>query len=625
VVDDAIIVVENVNRHLEEGLSHLEAALVAARELAGPIVAMTVVLAAVYVPIGFQGGITGALFTEFAFTLVGAVTLSAVIALTLSPMLCSKMLQAHAEVTSGWERRLTAFIDTRFDAVRTRYAEMLHESLNTIAVTLVFACVVVVSIYFLYTSAKTELAPQEDQGFMAAILTASPNSTVQQRAAYFTQARAIIRAIPGVAHVMQQDESDFKFNGIVLKPWSQRKDNSSKIQNELQERLGAIAGVSAATFQLPPLPVGFGFPIQFVLESTRNFDQMFPVTQQFFETAQQSGLFAFLDTDLKIDVPQATVQIDRDKAAQLGLSMADIGSAMSDLLGGGYVNYFALSGRSYKVTPQVQQRFRLNPDQVLDYHVRAADGTSVPLSTVATITTRTIPESLPRFQQLNAVTMGGVVAPGVSVGDAIAYLQNLAAQTLPSDFSVDYAGTSRQYVHESSGFIVTFAFALIVIFLSLAALFESFRDPVIILVSVPMSIAGALLFITLGVGGATVNIYTQVGLVTLMGLVSKHGILIVQFANTQQQLGHDKREAVEIAATVRLRPILMTTAAMVLGVVPLLLATGAGAEARFQMGLVIASGIAIGTLFTLFVVPSAYVLLAAEHRKKAAIGDTVPV
>ncbi len=330
-------------------------------------------------------------------------------------------------------------------------------------------------------------------------------------------------------------------------------------------------------------------------------------------------MFIFLDNDLKIDNPQSNITIDRDKTAQLGLKMSDVGGSLSAMLGGGYVNYFSISGRSYKVIPQVQQQFRLNPQQLLDYHIRTADGSLVPLSTVATVSTKTVPESLNHFQQINSATIQGVAMPGVAQGDALAALQNLAKQLLPQGYSVDYGGLSRQYIQESSGFITTFGFALIIIFLSLAALFESFRDPVIILVSVPMSIAGALIFVTLGFGGMSLNIYTEVGLVTLMGLISKHGILIVQFANHLQQEGRTKREAIEEAAGIRLRPILMTTAAMVLGVVPLITASGAGAVSRFQMGVVIASGLSIGTLFTLFVVPAVYLVFAADHHSTAPV------
>jgi multidrug efflux pump len=389
------------------------------------------------------------------------------------------------------------------------------------------------------------------------------------------------------------------------------------LQPVVQQELNQVAGVRIAVFQPPPLPGSFGLPVQFVIGTTEPFERLNDVAQEFLQEALKSGMFMFLDCDLKFDNPQSTVKIDRDKAAQLGLKMNDVGSALASLLGGGYVNYFSMSGRSYKVIPQVQQRYRLNPQQLLDFYIRAADGTPVPLSTIASISTRTAPESLNHFQQLNSATIQGVTMPGVAQGDALDFLKNLSARTLPQGYSIDYGGLSRQYVQETSGFVVTFAFALIIIFLALAALFESFRDPLIILVSVPMSIAGALVFVSLGFGGMSLNIYTEVGLVTLMGLISKHGILIVQFANQLQSEGMGKREAIEAAAGIRLRPILMTTAAMVLGVVPLVTATGAGAVSRFQMGLVIASGLSIGTLFTLFVVPAVYLLLAADHSKHA--------
>jgi len=621
VVDDAIIVVENVNRHLEEGMRPIPAAIQAARELGGPIIAMTIVLVAVYVPIGFQGGLTGALFTEFAFTLVGAVTVSAIIALTLSPMMCSRLLKPHIHEGGGWQERLVDFLDRRFEQLRRAYERRLHGSLNFLPVTSVFALIVLTSIYFLYTGAKTELAPEEDQGVVITLSTAAPNATLQQRQMYAREVYQLFASYPEMDHVFQIDVPGQAIAGIVLKPWDERTRTTNELQPELQQRLNQIAGAKIVAFQPPPLPGSFGLPIQFVIGTTEPFARLNELSQQFLQDALKSGMFIFLDSDLKIDQPQSTVEIDRNKTAQLGLKMSDVGGALASMLGGGYVNYFSLDGRSYKVIPQVEQRYRLNTQQLLDYYIRTADGTAVPLSTVAHITNKTVPESLNHFQQVNAAIISGVAAPGVSQGDALKYLQDLAARTLPAGYSVDYAGGSRQYVQESSGFLVTFGFALIIIFLSLAALFESFRDPLIILVSVPMSIAGALAFISLGIGGATLNIFTEVGLVTLMGLISKHGILIVEFANTMQQQGMSKREAVEHAAGIRLRPILMTTAAMVLGVIPLIVASGAGAVSRFNMGLVIATGIAIGTLFTLFVVPAVYLLLAADHSKKRATED----
>ena len=624
VVDDAIIVVENVSRHLEEGVARVPAAIAAARELGGPIIAMTVVLGAVYVPIGFQGGLTGALFAEFAFALVGAVTVSGIVALTLSPMLCSRLLKAPDPQHRGWQAKLTYLIDRSFARLRGGYERRLHRSLNYLPVTVVFSLVVLGSIYFLFVSAHTELAPQEDQGVILAQAIAAPNSTLQQRELYARQIYKISFRHPETDHVFQIDAPGRAISGMALKPWDVRSKSTNELQPMVQRELAKVAGERLVAFQPPPLPGSIGLPIQFVIGTTNSFAHLYVVAQRFLRAAQKSGNFIFLDSDLKIDEPQAAVMIDRDKAAQLGLKMSDVGGALAAMLGGGYVNYFSMSGRSYKVIPQVEQRYRLNPRQLLNYYIRTADGTLVPLSTIATVKTETVPESLNHFQQLNSATIQGVAMPGVSQGDALDYLRKLAARMLPRDYSIDYGGLSRQYVQETSGFISTFGFALIIIFLALAALFESFRDPVIILVSVPMSIAGALIFVSLGFGGASLNIYTEVGLVTLMGLISKHGILIVQFANHLQAAGRTKRQAVEEAAAIRLRPILMTTAAMVLGVVPLIIAGGAGAVSRFQMGLVIAAGLSIGTLFTLFVVPAVYLLLATDRSAVKPVAGEAP-
>ena len=624
VVDDAIIVVENVNRHLEDGMKPIPAAIQAARELAGPIIAMTVVLVAVYVPIGFQGGLTGALFTEFAFTLVGAVTVSAIVALTLSPMMTSRLLRSSTEVPR-WEALLIAFIDRRFNAIHRRYERWLHGSLRYLPVTTVFALIVLGSIYFLYNSATSELAPQEDQGVIITSATTAADSTLQQRQLYDQQIYQDFASYPETDHVFQLDMPGQNIAGMVLKPWDQRTRTTATLQPLVQQNMAKIAGAQVVAFQPPPLPGSQGLPIQFIIGTTDPFSRLNDVAQKFLHDALSSGLFMFLNTDLRIDKPQTVVEIDRSKTAMLGLKMSDVGSALSAMLGGGYVNYFGLDGRSYKVIPQVQQRYRLNADQLLNYYVRTASGASVPLSTVARITTHTVPESLNHFQQINDAMIQGVPAPGVALGTAVKYLQDLAARELPPGYSVDYGGLSRQYVQESGGFVLTFGFALIIIYLSLAALFESFRDPFIILVSVPMSVAGALFFVGLGLGGASLNIYTEVGLVTLMGLISKHGILIVEFANNLQKEGHSRRDAIEMAAGIRLRPILMTTAAMVLGVVPLIVATGAGAVSRFNMGLVIATGLAIGTLFTLFVVPAVYMLIAEDHHTRSRVGQPVHV
>jgi multidrug efflux pump len=622
VVDDAIIVVENVSRHLEEGMRPVQAAVLAARELANPIIAMTIVLVAVYLPIIFLSGLTGALFTEFAVTLVGAVTMSAVVALTLSPMMSAKLLKPHDSTARSWDAKLVLLLDRTFDALHRRYERFLHGTLNWVPVTAVFSAVVLGSIYPLWVTSKDELAPPEDQGVLIMSAQAAPNSTLQQRQLYSRAVYETFVKHPETEHVFQLDIPGQLLAGMVLKPWSERKATAAKLLPPVQQELGQITGVRPAVFQPPPLPGAFGFPVQFVIQTTEPFERLNEVASAFAQEAQKSGMFFFIDNDLRYDLPQSTVVIDRELTAQLGLTMKDVGGALSSLLGGGYVNYFSFFDRAYKVIPQVQQADRLNADQLNSTYIRTPSGEAIPLSTVVHITTKTIPQSLNRFQQQNAATISGVPFIGVTQGDAIEYMQKLAGRTLPQGYSVDYAGQSRQYIQESSALLFTLGFALIIIFLALAAQFESFRDPFIILVSVPMSICGALIFVnlfgTLGVGAVSLNIYTKVGLVTLIGLISKHGILIVEFANNLQRQGLSKREAVEKAAGIRLRPILMTTGAMVLGVVPLLTASGAGAVSRFNMGLVISTGIAIGTLFTLFVVPAMYLLVAADHSKRPA-------
>jgi len=617
VVDDAIIVVENVHRHMEAGTSGLQAALLGARELANPIIAMTVVLIAVYGPIGFMGGLTGSLFTEFAFTLAAAVTVSAVVALTLSPVMCSRFLKPFQKNS---RRRFMTFADRQFERLRRAYEHVLRGSLDNLAVTAVFALGILISIYFLYITSKSELAPQEDQGVVIAMITAAPDATLQQTQLYTKEVYRILAAYPQTDHVFQLDGINGTNSGIagmVLKPWDERKLTAMQLQPEVQQKLNNFAGVRAVAFQRPPLPGGGrGLPVQFVIGTTDSFEQLNRVSQALLDKARATGLFAYMDTDLKIDKPQISVQINREMAAQLGLTMSDVGVALGSMLGGGYVNYFSLSGRSYKVIPQVMQRYRLNADQVKNYYINTAEGRTIPFATLVKLKRSVIPETLNHFQQLNAVTISAVPVPGVTLGEALAQLQELAGQVLPAGYSIDYSGQSRQFMRESKALLVTFVFAMIIIFLALAALFESFRDPFIVLVSVPMSICGALIFISLGVGGASLNIYTEVGLVTLIGLISKHGILIVQFANDLQRGGRSKREAVEMAAGIRLRPILMTTAAMVLGVVPLVTASGAGAVGRFNMGLVIMTGLSIGTLFTLFVVPAMYMLIGAVHSSE---------
>jgi len=612
VVDDAIIVVESVNRHLSEGMRPREAAMKAARDLARPIIAMTIVLVAVYIPIGFQGGLTGELFSEFAFTLVGAVTISAIVALTLSPMMCGMFLQPHGE-GAAWIRYVVNVIDRVFSVVAKVYERLLRGSLRTLPVTLIFAVLVISSIYFLYTSATSELAPTEDQGLVMITGNSAPDATLEQKQLFGRQVAGIMGKISEAAQIFQIQNPSQSIAGVTLKPWDHRARSATAIQFDLQPKIDGIAGQHVGAFAPPALPGAFGLSIQFVLKSTQPISTLYPEAQQFLVDAKASGMFMFIDSDLKVDLPQEMIEIDRDKAAQLGLTMAQVSTALGGLLGGGYANYFSLDSRSYQVVGQVQQRSRLTIEQVMNYQIASVNSIPIPLSAIATVHMETEPEAVTHFQQVNSATISGVPAPGISQADALHALQALAVRTLPGDVSIDYAGPLRQLVHESSSFMSTFVLSVIFIYLCLVALFNSFRDPLVILVSIPMSVAGALVFINLGLGGATLNIYTEVGLVTLMGLISKHGILIVEVAKTAQEDGKSKLEAIIYAAGIRLRPILMTTAAMVFGVVPLIMASGAGAAARFNMGVVIASGLSIGTLFTLFVLPAVYLVVAARH------------
>jgi len=607
VVDDAIIVVENVDRHMREGSSPLDAALIAGRELGSPILAMTIVLIAVYVPIGFQGGLTGALFTEFAFTLAGAVAVSGVVALTLSPMMCSRFFNSEQDSS-----RFVHAIDRTFESIRQTYQRALHSLLKTWPVMIVLGGLLIVLLLVMFKMSQSELAPEEDQGIVLSQVVGSPTATSDQMQTYADQIFKIGKSMPEYTQMFQitgVPTLNAGIGGVLLKPWDQRSRSAHQIQQDLQARWNKVAGARVAAFQFPPLPGSSGLPVQFVITTTEPFENLNEVAQQVLEKAKASGKFYFVDTDLKIDKPQATVTLDRDKIAALGLTQQDVGNALSSALGGGYVNYFSIDGRSYKVIPQVLQTDRLNPAQVLDYYIKAPGGGMLPVSTVASLKYEVVPESITRFQQLNSVTLSGV--SGSSQGDVLQFMRDTVKQVAPTGYTVDYSGQSRQYIQESGGFLVTMLFAVVIVFLALAALFESFRDPIVILVSVPLALFGAMIFIFLGF--SSMNIYTEVGLVTLMGLISKHGILIVEVANQLRNTGLSKLDAIVGAATIRLRPILMTTAAMVFGVVPLVIAFGAGAAGRHAMGLVIFTGLSIGTLFTLFVVPAMYMFLASNR------------
>jgi multidrug efflux pump len=503
--------------------------------------------------------------------------------------------------------------------VHRSYQRRLHGTLDTWAVPVVMGVILLGGVVYLFMTSKSELAPQEDQGVVLTQIIGPPNATSQQMNVYSQQVFEIAKQTPEYDQMFQitgVPTTNQGFGGVLFKPWNERTKSAGQLQQELQQKWNSVAGARVAAFQFPSLPGSQGLPLQFVIKTTEPYQKLNEVAQAVLEKAQASGMFFYVDTDLKVDKPQTTVQVDRDLVATLGLTQQDVGAALGAALGGNYVNYFSIAGHSYKVIPQVLQVDRLNANQVLDYHIRTADGSLVPASTVATQKTEVVPEGISRFQQLNSATIFGVYSPAVSQSQVHAFMKTALQQVAPSGYSYDFSGASRQFVQESGGFVVTLLFAVIIVFLALAAQFESFRDPIVILVSVPLALFGALIFINLGL--ATLNIYTQVGLVTLMGLISKHGILIVQFANRLQAEGKTKREAIEQAAAVRLRPILMTTAAMVLGVVPLVIAAGAGAAGRHAMGLVIFTGMSIGTLFTLFVVPAVYMLLAADHQKAAA-------
>lgn len=612
VVDDAIVVVENIYRHIEEGLKPLDAALVGAREIATPVISMTITLAAVYAPIGFMGGMTGILFTEFAFTLALSVIISGVIALTLSPMLCSKLL-SH-DISEGY---FVKRIDAVFEKLKTAYQTRLHGVLNFRPVTVLFAIVVIASCGYLFTHTPSEMAPQEDEGALFFMGTGPQYANINYTNAFSKPVQNAVNSFPETAHsfiVSGINGANSAFGGMILKPWGDRKRTAMEIFPFFKHKLNTIAGLQTVAIQPPSLPVsGSAIPIQVVVHSTDSYDNVFRYSERLLDAAQKSGKFLFIQNTLKFNQPEIDVRIDRAKVALMGLTMQSVGNALASSLGGNYTNWFSIEGRSYKVIQQLPRKFRLTPSKLKHIYVKAVDGKMVPLSTIMTIHHSVQPNDLSRFQQLNSATLQGASMPGISMGEAVKFLQDKAKSILPNSYSVGFAGQTRQFMQEGNALMITFLFAIIIIFLVLAAQFESYRDPFIVLISVPMSICGAL--IPLNLGAATINIYTQIGMVTLIGLISKHGILMVEFANQlQREEGLGVREAIEKSAATRLRPVLMTTAAMILGVFPLIIATGAGAESRYDIGLVIASGMAIGTLFTLFVVPTMYSLISADKR-----------
>jgi multidrug efflux pump len=612
VVDDAIVMVENVERHLHMGKPPIRAAMDAARELVGPIIAMTITLAAVYAPIGIQGGLTGALFREFAFTLSGAVIVSGIVALTLSPMMGSRLLREGAT-----ERGFSGVVNRLFERVRAAYSRNLAGTLRYRPVVLTLWAIVAALMIPFYMFSQRELAPAEDQGVVFGVIQASPNSTIDQTNLYTNEVYDVYHAFPESQSIFQITSPNGGFGGMVTKPWSERKKTAQQLLVESTGPLSKIAGIRVIPLTPPALPGGGNFPVDFVVASPGEPQQLVQFANQLVQKAMTSGIFIFADSDLKYDQPQAEVVFDRDKLRSQGVELSQAGQDLSTLLGGNYVNRFSIQGRSYKVIPQVKRAERLTPEQLSQIYVTGSQNKLVPLSTFANLRTTTEPRELKKFQQLNAVRIQGVVPPGVPLDRALRLLEDEAKTILPQGFTVDYAGESRQLRVEGSKFLGTFLLSGVLIYLVLAAQFESFRDPFIILAgSVPLAISGALMFSFLGL--TTLNIYSQVGLITLVGLVSKNGILIVEFANHLQETGKEKMVAIVEAASTRLRPILMTTAATVIGHFPLVLATGPGAGARNSIGIMLVSGMIIGTVFTLFVVPSIYVLVAKTHSAESA-------
>ncbi|CAN7274286.1 efflux RND transporter permease subunit [Aminobacter sp. LjRoot7] len=610
VVDDAIVVVENIHRHIEDGMSPMQAAFKGMREIFGPVVAMTITLAAVFAPLMFTGGLTGSLFREFAVTLAGAVVLSGFIAVTITPMMSARMLKA------GNHSRFAQAVDRTFERIANRYERLVAGSLKYRPVTLLIVVALVGVTGFMFFKTSNELAPEEDQGALFALVTAPRYATTEYTTLYTDQIRDLTKDLPELktsfSIVGMGGATNSGFSVWVLKDWADRTRSQKEIQTDIQARLSKVSGVEALVFAPPSLPgAGGGLPISMVIQSTGDPSQVFEVAEQIKQKAQASGRFIVVQNSLSFDAPQVTVTIDRDRAAALNLSVSDIGTTLSLLVGGGSIAEFDRDSNSYDIIMQVPEEYRNNPEKLGEFFVRSVNGQMVPLSAVVSIKTNSSPASIEQFNQLNSATIAALPVPGVTTGDGLKAIEEIARPLLPAGFFIDYAGQSRLESEQGSTILIAFGLAIVVIYLVLAAQFESFRDPFIIMMSVPLSIFGAIVPLNLGLG--TLNIYTQVGLITLIGLITKHGILLVEFANQQrEEHGLSRSEAIIASAKVRLRPILMTTAAMALGVVPLIIASGAGAAARYSMGLVIFCGVIVGTIFTLFVVPMFYTFISRK-------------
>jgi multidrug efflux pump len=613
VVDDSIVVMENIYRHLEEGLSSFDAAIVGAREIAYPIVVMTFTLIIVYVPIGMMTGITGSLFKEFAFTLASTVLVSGVLSLTLSPMMCSKLISSET-----MKQKTVVYVDKLFHQFRIGYQRALAYILNFKYLMAVLGIFIMANCVFFFMNSASELAPQEDQGVIFAFGYAPQYASIDYDLAFTKEMSEQMNAVPerqssliaaGVGQV-----SDIMAVEVLI-PWNKRPNaNATQIQYGLQKKLAQNAGLLLVATQPPSLPTGgMGFPISFQVVSAKSVSEIYPYAIQLMMQANASGLFDMIQPVIFMSRPQLILNIDKAKAGLLGITMESINTTLSTAMSGNYINFFDLQTKGYQVIPQVQRRFRLTPKLIGEMRIATGDGQLVPLSTVISFSETVIPNVYSRFQQQNSIQLDGTMAPGHTVGEGLEFLIQKSKEIFPKEISYDTSGQTRQFVQEGDTLVIAFGLAIIIIFLILSAQFESFRDPIIILISVPMSVFGAMLPIYFGL--ATINIYTEVGMLTLIGLISKHGILIVQFANDlRKEKGLSKMEAIVEGAGIRLRPILMTTAAMVFGMLPLVFATGAGAVANSNIGMVISCGMLIGTCFTLFVLPAFYMILSGEHK-----------
>ncbi|WP_415225401.1 multidrug efflux RND transporter permease subunit [Psychromonas sp.] len=621
VVDDAIVVVENIDRHLKAGEDPFRAAIIGTREIAMPVISMTITLAAVYAPIALMGGITGSLFTEFALTLAGSVFVSGIVALTLSPMMCSKLLTSNHQAN-----RFERAVESTLSGLTDRYSRLLDKVMTRRPAVILFALLVLISLPFLFNSIPAELAPKEDKGVLMMMSKAPANANldyIQNSIGAITDEVAKQPEVHSTLAISGIPNANQAFGIAIMKPWSQRDKNPKQLATALTPMFNSVASVATTAFQMPELPGSSGgLPVQFVITTGNSFESLVSIASDILAATQANANFVYSELDLAFDSATMNIKIDRDKAGAYGVTMQDIGITLGTLLSDGYLNRIDLYGRSYEVIAQVERKYRLSPDKLGNFYVRAKNGDMLPLSSLITIDVTAEPRSLPHFNQLNSATIGAVLAPGVAMGDAIDFFEDLATTKLPQGYRHDYLGEARQFVSEGGALYMTFIFAILIIFLVLASQFESIRDPLVILMTVPLAISGAL--VAMAWGAATMNIYTQVGLITLVGLITKHGILIAEVAK-EEQLHHglNRIDAVKKAATVRLRPILMTTAAMVAGLIPLLFASGAGAVSRFGIGIVIVAGLSIGTLFTLFILPVIYSFIASSHKTSEVFDETI--